>query len=248
MSNCLLVKALSRLHDDIQQKLEGIRESVPYPGGKGKASEDVWNDLFNKYLPSRYKASQAHVVDSKGASSDQIDIVIYDRQYSPFILDYEGAKIVPAESVYAVFEVKQLVNLEHVKYAQDKVSSVRKLHRTSLPIPHAGGEYPAKPLMPIYGGLLTLESNWKPPMGDSLIKALKKDQEEGMLDCGCVASHGFFRLEKEFGEYVVCSNGKPATEFLFWLIYKLQSIGTVPMIDVQAYARWLYEDSYLTRT
>jgi hypothetical protein len=36
-----------------------------------------------------------------------------------------------------------------------------------------------------------------------------------------------------------CPGGKPATAFLFKLIAQLQFSGTVPMIDVQAYAEWL---------
>ena len=32
---------------------------------------------------------------------------------------------------------------------------------------------------------------------------------------------------------------KPATAFLFELIARLQSIATVPMIDIRAYAKWL---------
>lgn len=52
-----------------------------------------------------------------------------------------------------------------VAYSQEKVASVRRLQRTSLPIPHAGGTYPPKPLIPILGGLLTFESNWSPALG-----------------------------------------------------------------------------------
>jgi hypothetical protein len=52
--------------------------------------------------------------------------------------------------------VKQSINLNHIRYTQDKIESVRALHRTSLPIPHAGGTYPAKALSPILGGLLLL--------------------------------------------------------------------------------------------
>ena len=108
-------------------------------------SENVWLDLLNTYLPKRYQAAKAHVVDSNGTFSDQIDVVVYDRQYSPFIFRYEEQTIIPAESVYAVFEAKQTLNKEHIEYAREKVASVRRLHRTSLPIPHAGGTYPPKP-------------------------------------------------------------------------------------------------------
>ena len=61
-------------------------------------------------------------------------------------LHLENETIIPAESVYAVFEAKQAANAGLVAYAQEKVASVRRLHRTSLPIPYAKGVYPAKPL------------------------------------------------------------------------------------------------------
>ena len=178
-------------------------------------------------------------MDSQGVFSQQIDVVIYDRQYSPFIFHYEGQVIVPAESVYAVFEAKQSANLDHIRYAQDKVRSVRGLHRTSLPIPHAGGTYPPKPPIPIYGGLLTFESDWTPALGDSLLDALKQDQDDGKLDFGCMATHGYFHTADTAGNYTVYSGGKPATAFLFKLISQLQFSGTVPMIDIQAYGEWL---------
>jgi hypothetical protein len=143
---------LAGLHDDIQRKLETVRQSFGHPGTKGDASEKVWLELLETYLPKRYQAATAHVVDSKGVFSDQIDAVVFDRQYSPFIFHYQGQTIIPAESVYAVFEAKQAINAAQVEYAQKKAASVRRLHRTSLPIPHAGGTYPPKPLIPIRRG------------------------------------------------------------------------------------------------
>ena len=179
------------------------------------------------------------MVDSKGAFSEQIDVVIFDRQYSPFIFKYEGQTIVPAESIYAVFEAKQTINAGQVVYAQKKVSSVRRLHRTSLSIPYAKGTYPAKPLIPIIGGLLTLESDWNPELGDPMLKALNDGEADGNLDIGCVAAHGYFERNSESGDYTIHEGGKPATAFLFKLISMLQFSGTVPMIDIQAYAHWL---------
>jgi len=58
-------------------------------------------------------------------------VLVFDRQYSPFIFQYEGQTIVPAESVYAVFEAKQSANAEQVRYAQDKVASVRRVDRAA---------------------------------------------------------------------------------------------------------------------
>lgn len=243
MTDWSLPKLLENLHKDIQQQLKTVRESISHPGAKGDASEEVWLEMFQKYLPQRYRAEKAFVVDSNGKFSQQIDVVIFDRQYSPFIFDYKNQKVIPAESVYAVFEAKQTIDAGLIKYAQEKVESVRKLHRTSLPIPHAGGTYPAKPLIHIFGGILSFESEWSPAFGQPLSNALDQDRENGCLDFGCVAAHGYFNLNRQTGHYVTNTNGKAATGFLFKLISELQFSGTVPMIDVEAYASWLAEET-----
>lgn len=239
MNSWSLQQLLASLHDDIQQRLGTVRKTFGHPGTKGDASEKVWLELLQTYLPKRYQAATAHIVDSNGMFSEQIDVVVFDRQYSPFIFHYEGQTIIPAESIYAVFEAKQAINAAQVAYAQGKIASVRQLHRTSLPIPYAQGIYPAKPLIPILGGLLTFESDWSPPFGSPLEKALAEGDEGGLIDLGCVAAHGHFFFNQSSDAYEFITAGKPATAFLFRLISQLQFSGTVPMIDIQAYARWL---------
>ena len=237
--NWSLTQLLDGLHQDLQQRLELSRKSFAHPVAKGDASEKAWLELLQTYLPERYQAETAHVVDSLGVFSEQIDIVVFDRQYSPFIFNYQGQKIIPAESVYAAFEAKQSIDADQVDYAQKKVATVRRLHRTSLPIPHAGGTFPPKPLIPILGGILTFESEWNPPLGQPLRNALARGMGEERLNLGCIAAHGHLHYNAATDEYTVASGGRPATAFLFNLISTLQFSGTVPMIDVQAYARWL---------
>ena len=55
------------MHDDIQRKLETVRQSFGHPTTKGDASEKGWLELLQTYLPQRYQAAKAHVVDSKGS-------------------------------------------------------------------------------------------------------------------------------------------------------------------------------------
>lgn len=238
MSDWSLPQLLASLHDDIEARLDTARKALGHPGTKGDASERVWLDLLQTYLPHRYQAETAHVVDSTGAFSDQIDVVIFDRQYSPLVFRLEGQIVLPAESVYAVFEAKQTTNAELVGYARDKVASVRRLYRTSLPIPHAGGTFDPKQLTPVLGGLLTFESDWNPPLGKSLITALGGGQPETWLDLGCVAAHGVFSCDAA-GSCTIIPQVKSVTAFLLELIARLQSTASVPMIDVRAYAQWL---------
>lgn len=238
MSEWSLPVLLAGLHKDIEQQLSLAREALAHPGTKGDASEKVWIELFRRYLPERYRAEKAHVVDSNGLFSQQIDVVIFDRQYTPLVFELHEQLIVPAESIYAVFEAKQTLTAAHIGYAKEKAASVRKLHRTSLPIPYAGGTYASKPLTGILAGILTFESTWSPPLGDTLIASLKSGTAEEALDIGCVAAHGMFTCDDQ-GCHSISPQGKPATAFLLELIARLQSLGTVAMIDTRAYARWL---------
>jgi hypothetical protein len=49
--------------------------------------------------------------------------------------------------------------------------------------------------MPILGGILTFESDWRPPLGATLEAALGEGDDAGRLDLGCVGAHGHFVLE-----------------------------------------------------
>ena len=238
MKDWSLPHILERFHRDVQSKLQTAREAFGHSVAAGDSSEGVWLELLSNYLPKRYEAKKAFVVDSDGAFSQQIDVLIFDRQYTPFIFTFQEQSIVPAEGVYAAFEAKQTINASQVDYAQNKVASVRALKRTSLPIPHAGGTYPPKVPGHIIGGLLTFESDWRPALGDPLIRALTTDDASKRLDLGCVAAHGTFGCD-DAHSYTITPEGKPATAFLFELIARLQATATVPMIDVRAYARWL---------
>ena len=136
---------LSELYADMQQemltKLISGAHAVKHAGSKGDNTEANWIEWFQSYLPKRYKVDKAIIIDSTGKESDQMDLVIYDAQYSYLVFHQGDTKLIPAESVYAVFEVKQELNKEYIEYAGEKAKSVRSLPRTSARIKHAGGDY-----------------------------------------------------------------------------------------------------------
>jgi hypothetical protein len=220
-------------------KLQVARATAGHPGDKGGASESDWVSLFNTYLPERYRAVQCHVIDSQNAVSEQIDAAIIDRQYTPFVWQHNDIKIVPVEAVYGVFEIKQELNKAHIDYAHQKIASVRKLFKTSLPIPHAGGTYDPKPNITIIGGLLTLSSSYSPFFSVSTENVLSEATDDQTLDLGCVADSGIYRRNPQAGYYEHDVSSAPASRFMLELIAMLQELGTVPMIDVRAYADWI---------
>lgn len=241
-----LPRLLKGLHDRLASELGIARTVVGHPGTKGDLTEGRWIEMLQQHLPARYQVSKAFVIDSNNECSDQIDIVVHDRQYSPFVLKFDSAIYVPAESVYAAFEVKQELTADEISYAAGKIASVRRLHRTSLPIQHAGGTFSAKPLHDILGGLLCLESSWNPAFGTPFETAIGAAPPSGRLDLGCAAKDGVFEIGYSNGQnpsFTIHRNDSPLAFFLLRLIARLQEVATVPCLDVMAYARWIENPS-----
>jgi hypothetical protein len=226
---------LDELNASVTADLKRARKALGHPTDLGDATEEIWIELFNKYLPRRYHAIKATVVDSTGTFSEQIDVVIHDRQYTPLVFTFKEKHVVPAESVYAVFEAKQDMNARHIGYAQKKIASVRRLHRTSLPVPTIDGTKKAKELTPVLGGLLTLSCNWTPVFGDTMLGYVESGKGDKRLDAGCVADSGNFWFNEDCS-YSMFEESKPVTRFLLELMSRLQAVATVPMIDMRAYA------------
>src|SRR5262249_36075855 len=112
-----------------QQMLANLSASevFAHPTACGAATEQHWLDLFNRYLPPRYRATSAFVVAARGRRSRQIDIAVSDRFYSPLLFHDDSGPHIPAESVYAVFEVKQTLCSKWIADAGRKAASVRRL-------------------------------------------------------------------------------------------------------------------------
>ncbi len=254
------------LQKQMLSSLNVNREFIGHPGSKGDATEQHWIEFLRTYLPDRYKVDKAIVIDSTGNVSEQMDVVIYDAIYTPFIFKQDGFMYIPAESVYAVFEVKQDVK-GYIDYAAQKVESVRKLKRTSIEMVASGTRIPARPLTKIVGGILTTTSSYSGH--DTVKKQLKDLKGYQTLDIGCLCDAGSFYVDYEekipgginptesiknnrkFIEQVYASrevrkikfSDKDVSLFTFFLqlVSYLKSIGTVPAIDINEYLKAIDE-------
>lgn len=225
----------------------GAAALFAHPGAKGDVGEEEWRGVLdgrtgNGFLPGRYAISKAFVVDADGNTSEQIDIVIHDAHFCPLLFEAGDNRYIPAESVYAVLEVKTEMKRDDILYAANKAASVRALRRTSLPIIHAGGRYDAKEPFDIITGILATRSGWSPPLGASLIEALGDSNPAGRLNLGATAEHGAFAVSYAENGAATIVTSKPDTGLMFFLsrLYSaLQQLGTVTAIDLAEYARRL---------
>jgi hypothetical protein len=220
--------------------LREVRTVQAHPTAKGDGSELHWLQLLTR-LPSRYQAERAFVIDSDGRRSQQIDIVIHDRQFCPCLLDTAGGIHIPSESVYAVFEVKQDLSKGNLEYAGDKIASVRQLKRTSASFPHAFGVSRTTPKS-ILGGILAFQSGWSPSFGARFLETIAATPVESRVDLGCALSDGAFEVTYQDDGAPHLSQSDADTSLIFFflrLAHRLQQVATVPAIDYLAYSRLL---------
>lgn len=241
-------------------RLTTNRDFIIHPGTKGDSLENVWIEWLRTYLPNRYNVDKAIVIDSDGNLSDQIDLVIYDQQYTPFVFNQNETLYIPAEGVYAVFEVKpdlsgntfiQGESLSFIEYAGRKVESVRKLNRTSAKILDRGKAREPRNLTKIVGGILTTENSYK--KDDTVSNHFQSLSGLKTLDMGCSVNKGSFFIKYDedqgesdiyrFYETRVFSRIKQSKEkdslihfFLQLSRYLQQVIGTVAAVDFNAYS------------
>ncbi|RZK11791.1 MAG: hypothetical protein EOO43_19085 [Flavobacterium sp.] len=178
-------------------------------------------------------------------------------------LPENGIHYIPAEGVYAVFEVKpdlkgSVDGLSYIEYAGNKIESVRRLKRTSTSIVDRGTSYPPRPLTKIIGGILTSTNTYaKTKTIENHIGKLKGLKG---IDMGCAVDYGAFFVEHNGEEdtkitdpmqriisyYEDRSQEKiefskadvSLVSFFFQLMrYLQQSIGTVAAIDLNEYAQ-----------
>ncbi len=220
-----------------------------HPTAIGDNAELHWKRMLREFLPNRYSVGTGFAVSLDGQCSDQLDIIIYDDQYTPTLrtgADGE-AETIAAESVYAVFEVKPELNKENAQYASNKLESVRRLRRTTTDIRSNIGTTEGEPPKPIIGGLLTLDSGWNPGFGRPFSEAVgSRAGDDGRLDIGCALKVGSWAtpVEQQWETTRICEESGTLVFFAMSLFDQLRRLGTVAAVDIEA---WLDAAGVATR-
>lgn len=76
-------------------------------GTAGGNREEIWKSFFERIIPKKFNiARSVFIIDSEGKVSKEVDIAIYDEQYTPYIFNYGLIKFIPIEAVSAVVQCK----------------------------------------------------------------------------------------------------------------------------------------------
>ncbi|WP_226092658.1 DUF6602 domain-containing protein [Dickeya oryzae] len=200
-----LKNAFKLQQEVLKTQLLQSKSAITHDGIKGDVNESYFLDIIRQYLPERYSVDRGIVVNSKGHTSDQIDVVIFDRHYTPTLLNQQGHRLIPAEAVYAVMEVKPTIDASNLEYAARKAASVRSLERTNTTFRHAGGTGQGR-LFNIITGIIAIDVDWRDGFNSDAFKnklqSINQSEDNGHknLDCGLALNGGcfdFFSKEDE---------------------------------------------------
>lgn len=73
----------------------------------GGAREARWIAFFRKIIPQKFSIEQGvMIIDSNGNVSKEVDIAVFDNQYTPYLFQYGTLKFIPIEAVAVVVECK----------------------------------------------------------------------------------------------------------------------------------------------
>lgn len=223
--------------NDLLSALKVTAAFTPHGTTIGDASEVNWTAMLRSFLPARYGVGPVFAVDSLGRQSHQIDVAVYDRQYAPLWFETPaGVLFVPAESIYAAFEVKPEINKSLAGYAGEKIASVRALHRTSAPIRYVEGVYSAQDpsSKPILGGLLAVRSGWTALDGKAGVTALTGLAGDSRIDIGIALDALAFDIAPD-GSIAFSEPGTQLIFFALRLFERLQTLGTALAIEIDKY-------------
>ncbi|WP_104126704.1 DUF6602 domain-containing protein [Cryobacterium sp. Y57] len=240
-----LKRAFLQRQKAMSAELEVPLEFTTHPTAIGDASEANWVKMLRSFLPGRYEVGPIFALDAQGGRSEQIDLAIYDRQYSPLWFEAAGNRYVPVESMYAALEVKQEINANYLKYAAQKIESVRTLHRTSASIVDIYGTQtgPAPADRPIIGGIVALRTSWKDGVASDAGRSnITKHSGDRHLDLGLALNDVAFDYVPALTTSELLTPGLTFSEpgvqlisFAMRLFRRLQATGTALAVDLNVY-------------
>jgi len=70
------------------------------------AARDLWLSFLRNIIPMKFSIDKNVIImDSKGKQSEEMDLVVYDEQYIPYVFQYHSVKYVPIEAVSVVVKL-----------------------------------------------------------------------------------------------------------------------------------------------
>jgi hypothetical protein len=119
-----------QLETKISVEMDFARSLIKHNGERGRMVELVFQKLLEKHLPEGFGTVTGFAVDQNGSLSKQIDLIIYDKSTSPFLMN-DGVSVLPVEAVISAIEVKTKLDKAAFEDTREKARSLMALERSA---------------------------------------------------------------------------------------------------------------------
>lgn len=188
----------------IQAEVSLVNARIAHQGERGGANENILIDLLKGFLPKKYGVSSGFVIDPDGECSKQTDIILYDNQFNPDLMEYKGGSIVPVDWTYAVIEVKTTLKGE-LENAINNIAKTKSLkwEKCLEPVlyknkknPGWGGRMTSSPI----GVIFAYQSGWKNPttIKKNIEKCLEKVDKRLHPNIICCIMDGYISYYQKY--------------------------------------------------
>lgn len=123
----------NRIEKDIRNLISTSDEieNIKHRGLKGAYRESTLGKVIKNYLPFGWDLGSGEIIDSFGETSNEADLLIYNKSIIPPVLFTENEGSYPIESCFYVFEVKTVSTATEIQTTLEKFKNLRKLKSTS---------------------------------------------------------------------------------------------------------------------
>lgn len=98
-----------------------------HPGEFGTYREKICKRFIRPFVPNNFEIGTGFVVNNTQEISTQCDIIVYDKDSTPLISDYNNNHFFTVETVAAIGEVKSVLTKQDLKVALNKLARCKKL-------------------------------------------------------------------------------------------------------------------------
>ncbi len=127
-----LEKFFESVSKNLENEFENMASLISHRGEAGEGREDVLKKILRKHIPKRYGVDSGFVFDAFGNDSKQMDIIIYEANYTPVFEIVGEKRYFPCETVVAVGQVRTNIgSRKKLADCLDNIKSAKKLDRSN---------------------------------------------------------------------------------------------------------------------
>lgn len=127
-----LVEHLSNISNNLMARYK-LADAYQHKGGKGQIREAILIDWLRELLPDTVDICKGEIVDSNLRRSCEFDVIIYLNSPMPKLFSSQEKRVIPAETVLAVIEVKSYLKKDDIDVFANSVMDLNKFSRYFRP-------------------------------------------------------------------------------------------------------------------